>query len=166
MLPHLSGFLLHSDHLKQVKEIETTCWDLVKGEPNRVQCVWKIFLIFLIKSSCCSRIKIEKKRIPCQSLSTTAERKTAKNGFRKLQEAIKTAKHTKWAFSELTACHFRRFSRKNCWIICNRIQLTPYELLNYVLVTCCSTRFSSIHNFTIKKKTTNGSSDWQISTWL
>ena len=30
------GFLLQSDRLKQVKTIETVCWDLVKGNHDRL----------------------------------------------------------------------------------------------------------------------------------
>ena len=32
----LSGFLLQSDRLKQVKTIETARWDLVKGDRDRL----------------------------------------------------------------------------------------------------------------------------------
>ena len=36
MSPYLSGFLLQSDRLKQVKTIETARWDLVKGDRDRL----------------------------------------------------------------------------------------------------------------------------------
>ena len=34
--PYLSGFLLQSDRLKQVKTTETACWDLAKGDRDRL----------------------------------------------------------------------------------------------------------------------------------
>ena len=34
---NLSGFLSQSDHLKQVKTIETARWDLVKGDRDHLQ---------------------------------------------------------------------------------------------------------------------------------
>lgn len=77
---------------------------------------------------------------PCQLLSALInadvdqpQRKTAQNKFRELPE--KRRKHSKmrWAFSDYY--HYCRFSRKNCYLIFDRI-LTSYNSYKYALFSC------------------------------